>query len=629
MKKQKIQKYIIYLVSLCMALFIVFTGSIPALADTALSVQVTKSGKTVTVKEYSFEELNKLPSVQLSYSSLDAMSSPVKILAEGITVNNLLQALDIPVSDVVSMRLSSSDGWQHSFSSEEYLNSSRYYYNGIVDGYDTESGDPPEFIADTDQNKQQVPIVLALKSYEGRFENEPQSGSLTENNGIRFCFGQVAITDKVMLDYGKHINKIVFELNDSTDYVLSDGDSVVTDDSSPVSENGVVEEIDTQGLAADTLTITVGYYGGNYYTKKVFTLKELQAMDQVKQVYSYIDNMPAVCLDSAVGVRLTDIMDAAGIDVNSIQSYHFYCTDIARTWYLTLPKDYLLDTMRFYYPNLPAHWDYDEAVATIGATDGAIPVDTIIAWQDNWRRFATEPNFDQMTGTTCFRLLFGQTDVKTPTSSRSAKWIHTIAVTLGGTPPAGITLDESALDLEVGSEFQVNATLKIDNNTTDQRITWSSSDPDIVSVDKKGKIKVLSEGTAVITATTVMGGLTASVAVNGDQEDQNSTIASANSSELNGNSGVKADILSDNNTEIDNSEGTSVYQIDIESGAESSPVNQGAIQNWRIYEMSESAIAFSDIVQEPNPLIIPTVIIAVFLLFSGVAMKTIYYFKQL
>ena len=627
MKKQKSPKYISYLVSLCMALIIVFTGSIPALADTALSVQVAKSGKTVTVKEYSIEELSKLPSLQLSYSSLDAMSSPVKILAEGITVNNILKALEIPVSDVVSINLSSSDGWQHSFSSEEYLNSSRYCYEGIVDGYDTESSDPPEFISGTDQNRQQVPIVLALKSYEGRFETEPQPESLTESNGIRFCFGQIAITDKVMLDYGKHIKKITFELKDSADYVLPDGGSVVADDSFPVSENGIAEEIDNQGLAADTLTITVGYYGGNYYTKKVFTLEELQSMDQVKQVYSYIDNMPAVCLDSAVGVCLTDIMDAAGIDINSIQSFHFYCTDIARTWYLTLPKDYLLDTMRFYYPNLPYHWDYDEAVATVGATDGAIPVDTIIAWQDNWRRFATEPDFDQMTGTTRFRLLFGQTDVKTPTSSRSAKWVHTIAVTLGGTPPAGITLDESALDLEVGSEFQVNATLKIDNNTTDQRITWSSSDPDIVSVDKKGKIKVLSEGTAVITATTVMGGLTASVTVNGDKEDHDSNIASANSSESNGDSGIEAGSLS--NTEMDNSEGTSVYEIDIESGAKLSQENQGAIQKWRIYEMSESAIVFSDIMQEPNSLIIPTIIIAVFLLFSGAAMKTIYYFKQL
>ena len=452
--KNQISKIIAYYILIvCLAFAALFVLATPALADTALSVQVEINGETTAVKDYSNEELSALPQTQLKYSSLDATSSPVVILAEGVTLDKLLQSLGIPVADVSSVHLKSSDGWQRSFSAAEYLRTTRYYYSGIVDGYDTTSTDPPEFAPDTDKTKQTVATMLALKSYEGRLESEPKAGSMTSDYGIRFCFGQTAITDSVMLNYGRHINKIVFELDDSTTYTPPEGGSAGDDSTKPTSKDGLAEEIENEGLKADTLTITVGYYGGTYYTKKVFNLAELQALPHVKQVYSYLDNMPAVCLDSAVGVRLTDIMDAAGIDVNSIQSFNFYCTDVARTWYMSTTKEYLLDTERFYYPNLPEHWDYDEAVATAGATADKVPVDTIIAWQDNWRRFATKADFDQMTDSTRFRLLFGQSDVKTPTGSRSAKWIHTIAVTLGGTPPAGITLDASALQLEVGSEI--------------------------------------------------------------------------------------------------------------------------------------------------------------------------------
>ena len=46
------------------------------------------------------------------------------------------------------------------------------------------------------------------------------------------------------------------------------------------------------GYAADNLTIRVGYMGGPYYVKKVFTLDEIEAMDVVTNDYTFIDNMP-------------------------------------------------------------------------------------------------------------------------------------------------------------------------------------------------------------------------------------------------------------------------------------------------------------------------------------------------
>ena len=55
-----------------------------------------------------------------------------------------------------------------------------------------------------------------------------------------------------------------------------------------------------------------------------------------------------------------------------------------------------------------------------GAVYGAIRVDTIIAYQDHWKRFATAPDFSVHDSSTRFRLLFGQTDTSTRTASRSA-----------------------------------------------------------------------------------------------------------------------------------------------------------------------------------------------------------------
>lgn len=597
------------------------------LAEMAMRVRVAIGGKTSVVAAYSGTELSTLPQTQVYYSSLDATSSPVVIAAEGITMEALLSSLGITAGDVREIQLTSSDGWQRSFSADEYLHRDRYYYPAIVDGYDKSSVNPPEFALDTDTDKQSVAPMLALKSYEGRFETSPDLGNMTTSGGIRFCFGQTAITDAVMLNYGKQIKQVTFVLKDTTAYTpLAEGiDS--GDGLSPAANPGVMEEIENEGLMADTLTITVGYYGGTYYTKKVFSLAELQAMDQVRQVYSYIDNMPAVCLDSAVGIRLTDIMEAAGIDINSIQNFHFYCTDVARTWYLSVNKDYLLGTLRYYYPNLPRCWDYDEAEATAGATEDPVLVDTIIALKDNWRRFATEEDFNKLTDSTRFRLVFGQTDVKTLTSSRSAKWVHTIAVTLGGTPPAGITLDASALELEVGSEYRLNAILEIADQTTDQRITWSSSDPDIVSVDSRGRIKVLRDEEATVTTTTVLGDLSASVVINGkkntESKDDETTAETGDE---------KTAATSDNstaNTDGEREGSGPVYEIIDGVRGQPDSLREEGVQNWRVYSMSESATALADIAHEPNPLAFPSVIMAALLLLSGILVQTIYYFKQL
>jgi hypothetical protein len=282
---------------------------------------------------------------------------------------------------------------------------------------------------------------------------------------LRLIFGQRDIREQTEPRFGKHIVSLTFVLKPGvadppavaafpgepgeTGETGGPGEEAVpgTDAALPGAE-GMPEAPD---LAAGSLTLSVGYFGGPYYEKAVFTPEDLAAMPQVEQAYTFIDLMPAVVLESARGPRLLDILAAAGIDPASVEAFHFYCTDVKDSWYVSIPKPYLLDTERYYYPRLPGLWDYDLGKAPPEAREGAVPVPVIIALADDFRRFATEPDFSDLTTSTRFRLVFGQTDVETPNASRSAKWIHTIQVMLGGTPPKEEAAGLEALEGEVGS----------------------------------------------------------------------------------------------------------------------------------------------------------------------------------
>ena len=70
-----------------------------------------------------------------------------------------------------------------------------------------------------------------------------------------------------------------------------------------------------------------------------------------------------------------------------------------------------------------------------------------------------------------------------------------------GTPTVdvtGITLEPTSQTLSVNETLALKATVA-PVDATDKGINWSSSAPDIVSVDTKGNLKALKAGTATIT----------------------------------------------------------------------------------------------------------------------------------
>ena len=63
-----------------------------------------------------------------------------------------------------------------------------------------------------------------------------------------------------------------------------------------------------------------------------------------------------------------------------------------------------------------------------------------------------------------------------------------------------IELNETEITLYVRDEETLEAKISPDN-ANDQSVTWSSSDPEVATVDQEGKVKGISKGEAVITAT--------------------------------------------------------------------------------------------------------------------------------
>ena len=145
-------------------------------------------------------------------------------------------------------------------------------------------------------------------------------------------------------------------------------------------------------------------------------------MPQVQQAYTFIDSMPSVVLDSAQG-KSSDILHSAGIDINSIDTLYFYTTDVEKGWYQSLPKSFLLDTRRYYYPNLSICWDHDEK-SPARCRGRCCRSKADYCYSGLLERFATSPDFSQMDKSNGLRLLFGQVDTSTITSMRSAKWIR-------------------------------------------------------------------------------------------------------------------------------------------------------------------------------------------------------------
>jgi hypothetical protein len=285
----------------------------------------------------------------------------------------------------------------------------------------------------------------------------------------------------------------------------------------------------------------------------------------------------------------------------------------------------------------------------------------MIALADDWQRVIAGATFgsgfDNLTETKRFRLVYGQTDVVSHTASDSAKWIHRIEVTLGGSPT--ITLDTDITDAVVGSVFRTEATIQAADPTIAEnlKIEWKSEDENIATVDENGVITVHAEGSVIISAT--IGDSTATILVNGTKSIDNGELIIDNQD------GETAPIDS-GQTIIDNQdEGTTEFENVEQTGENTAPVEpselsvapitiaetevvtipkgtiiarefsviapatvqsqseNGGVQNWRRDEMADSAIELPIIPEETAMLPVMLIgTIAMFLVGGGIEFIT-------
>lgn len=351
-----------------------------------------------------------------------------------------------------------------------------------------------------------------------------------------------------------------------------------------------LDDNEFDGYPADTLTVNVGYLGGPYYEKAVFSLSELWAMDVVYADYTFIDSMPSVVIDHVAGIRLSDLMDAAGIDMNSIQTFYFWTNDKQSGYYTSYSKGSLIDTPRYCYYSLPDN--FGQGAGNEYAASDKVPADTVIALADDWNRCITGASFGSdylnLNTNTRFRLIFGQANAYECTASRSAMWIHKINVELGGAP--SLTLGDSSLEGKVGSVLRTEAVVDGESAVLqNEKVTWSSSDESIASVDEDGNITIHAEGTAVITAS--FAGVSRSVTVNGGSGEEEPAGS--------GGEGINRPSGGTDGAAESRKPGA---LLEIAQPKTIKNTKEGGVQNWRVYEMSEGAEALADMETE-NPLL--------------------------
>ena len=291
----------------------------------------------------------------------------------------------------------------------------------------------------------------------------------------------------------------------------------------------------------DNLSVAVGYSGmalSDYVIVGTYHWSELEAnLPIYEQAYSFYQSGSGTdyvaIVDSARGFGVSDLLDYAGVYYGDVYNLQFYVTD-HNGIQAALDRDTLF-AQRYYFDDLPFHLEryYNEDTGRLTgygydeAWNYAYSVQPMLALEDNWVAFSQEfehigPNFESMSASNRFRLLFGQSSPTETMTSASAKYVSCIYVTLYGAPEIG---DMPELDNSLGSH-EVTARVRVDNpdlrNALSEYMRLSSTDENVLRIkgmtvtpvagysdlaDVRISYEIVGEGNASITAN--FGGSTA------------------------------------------------------------------------------------------------------------------------
>lgn len=237
---------------------------------------------------------------------------------------------------------------------------------------------------------------------------------------------------------------------------------------------------------------SVAVSGDGVEKETVFSQADLEAMTQVQVKYSTINTWPTKKWYVAEGVRLTDLLQKAGINeeatlitVESIDGYK-----------MTFTRQELLNDTRYCFPGLKENAEYDGSVP--GSPEEAVPVEALLALKS----VENSDNPDYMNDQVAPLLVFGQRWVTEQTNHAFAKYVSTIEVSTAApqkwdnptaTPAEGSVPAGTLVELQ--SEF--NDADKVYYTTDDSdpsyksliynwiaRRWWSSRGDDVAIINK-------------------------------------------------------------------------------------------------------------------------------------------------
>ena len=121
--------------------------------------------------------------------------------------------------------------------------------------------------------------------------------------------------------------------------------------------------------------------------------------------------------------------------------------------------------------------------------------DKSITWKSNLPGIASVDEYGKVTG-----VAEGDAII-TATTHNDKQATCTVHVVI---PDTGVTLDETSITLDKGGSYTLRATV-LPPGATNKKVTWTSNDLSVATVDADGKVTAVGGGEATITATTVFG----------------------------------------------------------------------------------------------------------------------------